>query len=165
MPSYQASKPASNSYLPPKSPPQYQPQYGGQRREGSGTAEDPFIITVDGEKYAELNQLPQDFNQILSTPIRNVRNSNNIGNPVSNNIVDPVEHNINTLNSINNSPNHFHQHRAGPVHKRHSGPHHGRHDHLVTAGSDVSVHIVTPEPVTSSTTSEPIHIVKVSTNS
>lgn len=156
--SYQPSKPATNSYLPPQSPPQYQQaQYAPQRREGgTGTKEDPFIITVDGEKYAELNQLPQDFNQILSSPIRNVRNS------VTSNTVDPSEHNVNTLNSVN-SGNHFHQHRVNhqSVHKRHTGAH-GRHELLNTAGSDVSLHIVTPEPKKmDTTTSEPIHIVKV----
>lgn len=176
LPSYKPSKPATNSYLPPKSPPQYQPSYGPgpHRREGgTGTEEDPFIITVDGEKFAELNQLPQDFNQILSTPIRQVRGSPG-PTPVTNNVVDPIEHNINTLNAINTA-NHFHPHQPhhtsrGPVHKRHTGPHsglshhgpHPRHELLDTAGSDVSVHVVTPEPVKEdTTTSEPLHVVQV----
>ena len=166
LPSYKPPKPATNSYLPPQQgPPQYQPapSYRPHRREGgTGSEDDPFIITVDGEKYAELNTLPQDFNQILNSsplsgPIRQVRQPQL--KPI-----DPIEHNINTLNSINTGHNYHHNPR-GKVHKRHSGPHHL--DHLDAAGSDVNVHIVTPESVktsdtSSTTTSEPLQIVQVS---
>ena len=59
IPQYQA---APSGYLPPPSPPQYNgpapaPFSQQLRRDGgTGTAEDPFLITVDGEKFAELNQ-------------------------------------------------------------------------------------------------------------
>ena len=166
LPSYKPQQ-ATNNYLPPQQPPpQYkpsQPSYRPHRREGgTGSEDDPFIITVDGEKYAELNQLPQDFNQILK--------SGTISGPISGPIrqvrepfkpIDPIEHNINTLNSINSGHNYHHNPR-GKVHKRHSGAHH--HDHLEAAGSDVNVHVVTPQSVKDETitTSEPLQIVQVS---
>ena len=166
LPTYQPAKPAGGSYLPPQSPPQYSPppSYsppGHHRREGgSGTAEDPFIISVDGgEKFAELNQLPADFNQIISAPIRQVRNPE--GDP---------PHSSHPSHSNHHNPNLFHpshQARPGPVRKRHVGPHGARkppHSELLsTAGSDLSVHVVTPEPreVEDVTTQASVPVVKV----
>ena len=159
LPSYQPAKSAGSSYLPPQSPPQYSPppSYsppGPHRREGgSGTAEDPFIISVDGgEKFAELNQLPADFNQIISAPIRQVRTPESEPPHPSH----PSHHN----------PNLFHHARPGPVRKRHVGGHGARkpqHELLSTAGSDLSVHVVTPEPRESeeATTQKSLHVVKV----
>lgn len=151
LPSYKPASPAANSYLPPQSPPQYKPgppSYSPPHRRdgGTGTAEDPFIITVDGDKFSELNQLPPDFNQIIPAPIRQVRNPE-------------ADHN----------PNHFHHGPPprGPVRKRHVGPHGPRKQQLEllsTAGSDLSVHVVTPEsPVREerevSSTPKSLHVV------
>ena len=160
LPTYSPSS-APNNYLPPQSPPQYTPgppSYSPpHRREGgTGTSEDPFIITVDGDNFAELNQLPPDFNQIISSPIRQVRNPEG-------------DHN----------PNHFHHvpPPRGPVRKRHVGPHGPRkpahHQELLsTAGSDLSVQVVTPESQQKKkkekrdetediTTQKSLHVVKV----
>jgi len=165
LPTYQPAKPAGGSYLPPQSPPQYSPppSYsppGHHRREGgSGTAEDPFIISVDGgEKFAELNQLPADFNQIISAPIRQVRNPE--GDP---------SHPSHASHPGHHNPNLFHHARPGPVRKRHVGPHGARkqpHSELLsTAGSDLSVHVVTPEPLEREdvTTQKSVHVVKAAT--
>ena len=155
LPTYSPPSSASNSYLPPQSPPQYKPgppSYSPPHRRdgGTGTAEDPFIITVDGDKFSELNQLPPDFNQIISTPIRQVRNPEG-----------------------DHSPNHFHHvpPPRGAVRKRHVGPHHGprkpphTQELLSTAGSDLSVHVVTPESpekeTEDTTTQKSLHVVKV----
>ena len=164
LPSYQPAKPAGNSYLPPQSPPQYSPpgppSYSPpHRREGgSGTAEDPFIISIDeGEKFAELNQLPADFNQIISAPIRQVRNPESHSEP---------QHPGHPSHPGHHNPNLFH-HRPGPVRKRHVGPHGARkpppQELLSTAGSDLSVHVVTPETRESeeATTQKSLHVVKV----
>lgn len=169
LPSYSPPQSASNSYLPPKSGPKYQPSpFSNQlRREGAtgtGTQDDPFIITVDGEKFAEVNQLPQDFNSILASPIRNTRNPGdspdkfNIipSQPVSGPHYHPGPH-----PPQGPHPPHHGPHRA-PTSKRHTHPGpRSRHPELLdTAGSDLSVHVVTPEPV-ATTTPEPLHIVKV----
>ena len=161
LPSYSPQS-AGNSYLPPKSAPKYQPSpFSNQlRREGAtgtGTQDDPFIITVDGDKFAEVNQIPQDFNSILSGPIRNTRNPGD--SPDKFNIIPsgpasaPFHHQV-------PGPHHHLSHRA-PTNKRHvhPGPR-ARHEILDTAGSDISVHVVTPESVVTPTP-EPLHIVKV----
>ena len=167
LPSYSPPKSASNSYLPPKSAPKYQPSpFSNQlRREGAtgtGTQEDPFIITVDGENFADLNH--QDFNSILSSgPLGPIRNPRNPGDsPDKFNIIPskpvsvPYHHQV----PGPHQPHHGPPPRA-PTHKRHAHPGpRSRHEILETAGSDVSVHVVTPEPV-ATTTPEPLHIVKV----
>ena len=169
LPTYSPPQSAGNSYLPPKSGPKYQPSpFTNQlRREGAtgtGTQDDPFIITVDGEKFAEVNQIPQDFNSILASPIRNTRNPGDssdkfhiIPSQAVSGVSAPYQHQV----PGPHQPHHG-AHRA-PTNKRHTHPGPGprsRHEILDTAGSDISVHVVTPESL-DTTTPEPLHIVKV----
>ena len=158
LPSYAPPSSASNSYLPPKSaPPQYQPPpltsykptSNHLRREGTGTEEDPFIITVDGEKFAELNTLPQDFNSILSGPgpSRQTRDPDTVSVAEFNQLqlggAPPPGH-----APFRPSAQHHHTGPRQGGHHRH-GPGRGRHpaELLDTAGSDVSVSVVTSPAV------------------
>ena len=140
---YGPPQPAPNSYLPPQqqSPPQYQPvpspsydQFNGLRREsGSGTSEDPFVITVDGEKFAELNELPPNLSQIISSnaPLRQEQFRQVREQPD-----DEIMLNRAVPNTFQRKPQPGH-------HKRHSKPF---HMNQYQAASESKVHIVKPQP-------------------
>merc|ERR1712083_215041 len=139
--------PAPNSYLPPQQqqgPPQYQPvpspsydQFNGVRREsGSGTSEDPFVITVDGEKFAELNELPPNLSQIISSnaPLRHEQFRQ---------VREQPDDEI-MLNRA--APNTFQRKPQSGHHKRHSRPLGMHHMNQYQAASESKVHIVKPQP-------------------
>merc|ERR1712083_339643 len=139
--------PAPNSYLPPQQqqgPPQYQPvpspsydQFNGVRREsGSGTSEDPFVITVDGEKFAELNELPPNLSQIISSnaPLRHEQFRQ---------VREQPDDEI-MLNRA--APNTFQRKPQSGHHKRHSKPLGMHHMNQYQAASESKVHIVKPQP-------------------
>lgn len=155
QPSYGAPQSATNNYLPPQQqqgPPQYQPkpspsyeQFNGLRREsGSGTSEDPFVITVDGEKFAELNELPPNLSQIISSnaPLRREQFRQVREQPDDEMMLNRP------------SPNTFQRKIPSTVHKRHtkpiSLPHmkpgHHMQDKMYHAASETKVHIVKPQP-------------------
>jgi len=146
IPQYQPPKSASNNYLPPQSTPQYNPvpsppsyeSFNGVRREGgSGTNEDPFIITVDGEKFAELNQLPPNLNQIIpaNTPLRREQ-------------FRQVREQPDDEMMFNRPPTNTFQRKSQPtIHKRHTKPiTHRMKDEMFHAASETKVHIVKPQP-------------------
>jgi len=152
QPTYGGPKPATNNYLPPQGPPQYQPvpsppsyeSFNGVRREsGSGTSEDPFIINVDGDKFGELNQLPPNINQIISSNA-----------PTRREQFRQVREQPDIEIALNRPPPNTFQRKSQPsIHKRHIKPNqshmkpsHRMKEEMYHSGSEAKVHIVKPQP-------------------
>jgi len=150
---YGSPQSAANNYLPPQQspPPQYQPasspsyeQFNGVRREGgTGTSEDPFIITVDGEKFAELNELPPNLSQIIpsNAPLRREQFRQVREQP------DEMMPNHPPANTFTRkSPSTVHKRHTKPSGLTHMKSGHRMSENMFPAGSETKVHVVKPQP-------------------